>query len=1005
MAQETVTANDILRQSLDRNRYFYGKLMTVRDFTQEQLYFNAKRWLINRLLFGSGVICGLEVSAAPEPTKIVIDHGLALDPLGREVTVLEIPGGNLVDLTQVIPVPTTPTVDVNGFICLSHRECPKDPVPSLKASACDEGCESNRWSETFDVSWDVDTGPTVAPSLCQSWLNRTTVSAEAEETNLKVERTTPLWVRANEVFEVVVRVTAKNEGAKNITISEDLTNATPVEPDPSLHESGQFPTPPVNLAPGEFFVYIYQVKATETEDGGSSKITVNLKADGLPALTSTIDVLDDNAAKTAERQFLIESDCGDEPKSTCVRIAKLKARFENSKLVSFTIEDFAEPRFRYSLEHVTEMLECLRASFLAEAGSPRPGHAFITFNDLETREPQPIGARPAPGSAFTATRGDHVHTLLFADRSGLEFVPDTNDLRINGEVGGDVTFLKVVKGIKPEEANDLVTKDYVDAHIAGLDWQESVLSKELTAPPHPTAATETTPATPKEGDRYLLFYEPTDTWKGKSVKGKKNDIATFNGKNWDLTTPDKGTATFVEDEQVAYLFIEKNWIPFLATPEVASGDGLTAHDAIFSVGKGDGIVVSKDSVAVDFDQKEPRPIGLVASPGSSKTVSDGDHVHTLPLSKEGEGPGLVFDAAGLRIEGPVAGAKINFLNQVAGQDPKENRHLATKKYVDDNLAGIEAGDGLVRKDKVISVGQGEGIKVSADSVAVVFETGPPKPIGPAAIPGTAKTASPGDHVHTLRLSDPASGLVIDDKGLRIDGLAGGKTNFVNPVAGPDPSLAEHFATKRYVDKQIVPPPPVIAGKGLVSADHTISVGQGDGILVGEDSVAVRFSDLIPQPDSEEGDRGKEPAVSRGDHVHPRPTITTGSASGIVTFRFQGNAQFTAQADVSPGLGANTISVELAFVTGPSSYAFGVDLNSNLPRVPPMELTAEVRAGAREQLTSFRILVDSSRSENSLPQTFQIRWFAYSAAVERPATEVVIPPETKSDTLIKDQPEL
>ncbi|HMJ26143.1 MAG TPA: hypothetical protein VK475_09955, partial [Pyrinomonadaceae bacterium] len=375
MAQETVTANDILRQSLDRNRYFYGKLMTVRDFTQEQLYFNAKRWLINRLLFGSGVICGLEVKAV-EPTKIVVEHGLALDPLGREVTVLEIPGGNIVDLTRVIPVPTTPTIDVNGFICLSHRECPKDPVPSLKASACDEGCESNRWSETFDVSWDEDTSSTVEPSLCQSWLNRTTVSAEAEETNLKVERTTPLWVRANEVFEVVVRVTAKNEGEKNVTIVEDLTNANPVEPDPSLQASGQFPTPPVNLAAGEFFVYIYQVKPAESEGGGGSKITVNLKAEGLPALTSTIDVLSEEDAEKAERKFLIQRDCRVEPKSTCVRIAKLTASFTNSKLTSFAIKDFAAPRFRYSLEHVTEMLDCLRASFLAEAGSSRPGHAF-----------------------------------------------------------------------------------------------------------------------------------------------------------------------------------------------------------------------------------------------------------------------------------------------------------------------------------------------------------------------------------------------------------------------------------------------------------------------------------------------------------------------------------------------------------------------------------------------------------------------------------------------------
>src|ERR1041385_8785409 len=90
MGQE-ITANDILRQSLDRNRYFYGKLMTVRDFLREQEYFNSKRWLINRLLFGSGVACGLEVSPVPAEGKTVVDiqRGVAIDPIGREITVSE----------------------------------------------------------------------------------------------------------------------------------------------------------------------------------------------------------------------------------------------------------------------------------------------------------------------------------------------------------------------------------------------------------------------------------------------------------------------------------------------------------------------------------------------------------------------------------------------------------------------------------------------------------------------------------------------------------------------------------------------------------------------------------------------------------------------------------------------------------------------------------------------------------------------------------------------------
>src|SRR5215204_5022050 len=92
MATE-LTAVDYLTRSVDRNRYFYGKLMTVRDFLREQEYFNSKRWLVNRLLFGSGIVCGLEVTTAGGgslgATEVEIQPGVAFDPVGREITVLE----------------------------------------------------------------------------------------------------------------------------------------------------------------------------------------------------------------------------------------------------------------------------------------------------------------------------------------------------------------------------------------------------------------------------------------------------------------------------------------------------------------------------------------------------------------------------------------------------------------------------------------------------------------------------------------------------------------------------------------------------------------------------------------------------------------------------------------------------------------------------------------------------------------------------------------------------
>ena len=72
----------------ERNRYFYGKLLSVDDFELEQKYFNDKRRLINRFLFGPGVVSGLYVVGVDEQT-ISLETGFALDTWGREIVVNE----------------------------------------------------------------------------------------------------------------------------------------------------------------------------------------------------------------------------------------------------------------------------------------------------------------------------------------------------------------------------------------------------------------------------------------------------------------------------------------------------------------------------------------------------------------------------------------------------------------------------------------------------------------------------------------------------------------------------------------------------------------------------------------------------------------------------------------------------------------------------------------------------------------------------------------------------
>lgn len=72
----------------ERNRYFHGQMLYERNFRLETDYHNGKRRLVNRLVLGWGVVCGLglEVCEGDEPA-IELAPGVAIDRWGREIVV------------------------------------------------------------------------------------------------------------------------------------------------------------------------------------------------------------------------------------------------------------------------------------------------------------------------------------------------------------------------------------------------------------------------------------------------------------------------------------------------------------------------------------------------------------------------------------------------------------------------------------------------------------------------------------------------------------------------------------------------------------------------------------------------------------------------------------------------------------------------------------------------------------------------------------------------------
>lgn len=119
-----------------RNRYFYGKLLDVFHFELEQNYFNGKRWMLNRMVTGHGVLCGLDVRPAPQGRAVIVTPGAAIDKCGREIVVPR--------NSDAIPIRNKSTVDTTkqrqesdcdkqDWVTLSicYKQCEGDPVPVM----------------------------------------------------------------------------------------------------------------------------------------------------------------------------------------------------------------------------------------------------------------------------------------------------------------------------------------------------------------------------------------------------------------------------------------------------------------------------------------------------------------------------------------------------------------------------------------------------------------------------------------------------------------------------------------------------------------------------------------------------------------------------------------------------------------------------------------------------------------------------------------------------------
>jgi hypothetical protein len=144
---------------------------------------------------------------------------------------------------------------------------------------------------------------------------------------------------------------------------------------------------------------------------------------------------------------------------------------------------------------------------------------------------------------------DHTQYLLANGTRAL-----TGDLSMGGNQLTNVG--------SPQVDTDAANKAYVDAIAQGIDWQDSVLDRF-----DPTSGL---PGTPSQGARYIS----TATANGWTI----HNIYEFEGSSWEEIVVNEGFASWVEDENIIYVFNGTSWVKMSA---------IFAHNDLASLNAGD----------------------------------------------------------------------------------------------------------------------------------------------------------------------------------------------------------------------------------------------------------------------------------------------------------------------------------------------------------------------------------------------------------------------------------
>ncbi len=350
------TENCKLR-AFEKNNYFYGKLMTVRDFVLEQQYVNDKRWLINNLLFGSGTVCGLNVSSTG--MNVFVKSGFAIDRCGREIILPE-------DVSLTLTDKDKPSPGNKKAIYITYKECPKERVRSQTASTCDEVCANNRIEESYDIEIrDVQANGSdqTNEELCGIWSNHATKVFDYFSGNVQIrfKRKVKKYVSEGDLFEISLEMTNLNNSQSLSIPIKDTGICQETLPSGLLLVEGSN-TDTINIPPGETIKKWYVVKV---DANPPEKFTLIAKINDT-SVNDTASIIEVKSPREISEKLIGElidfwtKPCLEDDIDSGVKIAELSLGTDglgNQKI----IVDNTRRKLVNNNKYMKKMLECLRA--------------------------------------------------------------------------------------------------------------------------------------------------------------------------------------------------------------------------------------------------------------------------------------------------------------------------------------------------------------------------------------------------------------------------------------------------------------------------------------------------------------------------------------------------------------------------------------------------------------------------------------------------------------------